>query len=147
MKTVRATGLLLVLLAVAGCRDECDATTFAPTCEGNVLVSCPTPGVDQVVPVRIRRTDCEAKFCVASPGICALSSSPEPLCADAGSGACDGNTLVRCNGGFATERAACLTCDAGVCEGGFGARCTGDSDCAPELTCADGGASRFCRSR
>ena len=137
--------MLAVVLCASSCRDECDWNTFEVTCEGNTLVSCPAPGVDQIVPVRIRRQDCEDKFCVASAKVCALSSSPEPLCADAGTQACETPTSrLYCSSGFATSRTPCRTCDGGTCEGGPSARCSGDSDCATELRCGDAG---FCRNR
>ena len=141
--------LLLPLLAVvllAGCKDECVAADFPPRCDGNVLVTCPIPGVDQMVPVRILHTDCGARLCTPSGGSasCTLSSSPSPACDGGMRAACEGPTgEVQCWQGFATDRKDCRACvvtDAGSdCQGGLSAVCQAEADCLAGLTCWDGG--------
>jgi len=142
--------LLVVALACAACRDQCDPDQFTQRCDGNTAVTCPEPGVDQLVPVKIAHTDCGPDTCVVSQGaaFCALSSSPDPVCpSDGGGAACDGSDAkVYCTQGFATARFPCLSCaptDAGLadCQGGPASACTGAADCAQALRCSDRG---FC---
>lgn len=117
-----------------------------------MLVTCPEPGVDQIVPIRFSRIDCGSRVCVTSGsrGLCALSPDPSPLCADAGASVCESDTSrVRCGAGFITARDECLHCfvpDGGngsyvTCEGGPASLCSDDSDCVPSLTCSPDG---FC---
>lgn len=146
---MRISMVVVAVLALAGCRDECDPNAFDAGCEGNVLVFCPTPGVDQVVPIRIRRQDCGDAVCVASAQVCALSGTPEPACADAGYRACESATSsLYCSDGYATSRSPCKSCSGATCEGGPSAVCTVDSDCATELQCRDGGYGKsYCSKR
>ena len=148
---VRFLILVALLGAAAGCQDECSADDFPAHCEGNVRVTCPTPGVDQLVPVRISRKDCGASFCIAldAGAFCALSQEPSALCGDQVRGACDGTeAFVYCSLGFATYRAPCRACvstDAGVeCQGGPSTRCVATTDCAQGLTCRDAGTASYC---
>lgn len=149
MRSLLALVSLLVL--VAGCRDECTADTFPPRCDGNVLVTCPVPGVDQLVPVRISHEDCGASTCVAvdAGATCALDPAPSPLCAPGNEAACESaQALVRCELGFVTSRDPCRVCtttDAGVtCAGGPSSRCATSADCATGLSCHDAGTAAWC---
>lgn len=125
-----------------------------------MLVTCPEPGVDQLVPVRISRVDCRTTgVCVEVDGglsdgglaaLCALSSTPSPPCAGGARSGCEsGDTQLLCSLGFATSRSPCLRCipeDGGVadCVGGPARACTTSADCAPTLTCRDAGSAAFC---
>lgn len=143
--------LSALLCAIAGCKDECNAADFPARCEENVLVTCPTPGVDQLVPVRISRRDCGASFCVSldAGALCAMSQDPSELCGGQVRGACDGaEAFVYCSQGFVTYRNPCRACvatDAGAeCQGGPSSRCVDTADCAQGLTCRDAGVSSYC---
>lgn len=141
--------LLLSVVLLGACKDECDWQTAPGRCEANAAVTCPEPGVDQLVPVRWATKPCGAGACVTAgtTAFCALDASVSPWCDGGSAPACDGRALVRCTLGFETAREPCLACDAGWCEGGPLARCVGDVDCAPELRCGDAGAGQYCLSR
>lgn len=152
--TVRSAPLFVLLLA-AGCTcgEPCNPDTDVPRCEGNTVVSCPQPGVDQIVGAnRWVRRDCEdARVCVVADGdaFCALSAEPNGLCDGGAQRACeDSEHQLGCQDGFATYRFDCLRCDvtdAGAeCTGGPSSRCTTDADCAATLTCSSLG---YCGGR
>lgn len=143
--------VVLMLVGASGCKDECSAETFPPRCEGNVLVTCPVPGVDQMVPVRISRKDCAASTCVSvdAGAVCALDPTPSPLCASDAWSACEAaQSRVSCSLGFVTRRDPCRLCsttDAGVdCAGGPSTRCASSADCATGLSCRDAGTAAWC---
>jgi hypothetical protein len=129
----------------AACGDPCDPKADVSRCDGNVAVSCPEPGVDQLVGAnRWVRHQCEGSTVCVTAGasaFCALSSELSPPCADAGSSVCESATShLYCHAGFATSRFPCLSCektDAGSpqCNGGPSSRCTVNSECAPQLSC------------
>ncbi|MBS2031076.1 MAG: hypothetical protein JST54_24455 [Deltaproteobacteria bacterium] len=148
MKTTLVLSAALAAM-LTGCGDQCDPKTFAARCDGNKAVTCPEPGVDQVVPNHSTTVDCGSGACVMSGGtaFCALSSTADPAC-DGGSGnACESNTNeVFCELGFATAHFPCLSCgpdDAGAtnCHGGPSSTCSVAADCAPGLHCTSTG---FC---
>lgn len=136
------------LAGASGCGTRCTAATDTPHCDGNTLVSCPTPGVDQFTPTVLQHKDCEDKFCVArgGQGSCALSATPAPACNGGSAEVCESATSrFRCAAGFALARDPCLACDVqpdagAACPGGPASACSRDADCAPGLTCQN----RFC---
>lgn len=138
------TSILFAVLAasLAGCRDECDPATDAPSCDGNVAVTCPEPGVDQLVPIRWSHRDCGEKVCVMAGGsaFCALSGEPNAACGDQESACENPESRIYCTQGYVTWRGECRTCsadDAGypICEGGASWKCTSDADCVSSLHC------------
>jgi hypothetical protein len=145
---------LVLLSSLAGCTcgDPCVPATDAPKCEGNVLTTCPPPGVDQLVGAnRWIRKDCGSKVCVASgaTALCALSAQADPACAGGVDQACESTTsTLYCSSGFATYRFPCLLCeqtDAGTsCRGGPSESCTSNAQCAAELACSPRG---FCQAK
>jgi len=147
MRLSRLAALAALLLAPA-CKDECTPSTDLPFCDGNTVVLCPAPGVDQVVPNKWRRRDClEEQTCVQDSvnktAFCALAASPNALCTASRKAACEpeGN-MIYCLNGYATSRFPCKTCvstDTGVdCQGGISTKCTAQTDCALVYTCAQG---------
>jgi hypothetical protein len=147
---IRLLPLALAVALFTGCADECKHADFAAHCEGNTAVTCPEPGVDQLVPVKISNVDCGASTCVTvgNDAFCALSSTPSAGCADAGAVCSDATTKDFCNQGFAVTRFPCLRCDttdAGAvdCSGGPGDACTGASGCAAGLHCSGRGLCAF----
>jgi hypothetical protein len=142
-----------ILLAVASalasaCGRDCDPAVDRPYCDGDVVVSCPKPGVDQLVGTdRWVRRDCLAdQLCVSpEPGVafCAAESSPSALCEGNRPRACESSeSMVRCHHGYVTGRDSCTSCiqseTSAVCEGGFGSSCTKDSDCGSSYVCEKG---------
>ena len=79
MKTALVLSVSLAAMLV-GCADQCDPKTFAARCDGNKAVTCPEPGVDQVVPNHSTTVDCGSGACVATGGtaFCALSATADP---------------------------------------------------------------------
>ncbi len=142
--------VLLSLVALTACRDECSAKTDPGHCEANTAVNCPTPGVDQLVPVRWSHQECDSRVCVesGSNALCVLDGGSSTFCTGADQ-ACDGTTQVRCASGFETARSPCLSCDpdGGICNGGASSRCSSDTDCVSTLFCRDAGTASFCTKR
>lgn len=145
--------LLVVAAAAAGCRPKCDPKTDRAHCEANTLMSCPEPGVDQLVGANqwVSHDCAPERVCVEASGtaFCALSAQPSASCPDGGREACDSTTHVYCEEGFETARFSCLSCQAPSdggsvdCAGGPGDTCTQDSQCAAPLVCDAG----FCRGQ
>ncbi len=147
---MRLAPTVVIALAVllAGCKDECVPSTDLPFCDGNTVVLCPEPGVDQVVPNQWRRRDClTEQTCVQDDAhktaFCALAASPNALCASDRKAACESETsMVYCLNGWATSRFQCRKClpaDLSVeCQGGLSWKCTTLEDCATGLVCAQG---------
>ncbi len=137
---------LAASLMLLGCRDPCDPAEDAPRCEGDVAVTCPGAGPDQLGPSRWQREDCRAAdglVCVEANGgraaFCALSRDPEPRCAERDS-ACESDTVeLLCTAGFASARMECRACEeaegGSLCFGGFGADCASSVDCAEGFVC------------
>jgi hypothetical protein len=154
MRSLLVIALGLAPLVMLGCRPKCNPDTDKPHCESSVLMTCPQPGVDQLVGANEWvSSDCASKqqVCVEASGtaLCALSASPSAHCPDGGAEACDGNVHVYCSQGFETSRFTCLTCSATTdggpvtCAGGPGSPCTHDSDCASPMVCSSG----FCAGK
>jgi hypothetical protein len=140
--------LLAAALAAAGCGTRCTPSTDVPHCDGNTLISCPTPGVDQFTPTVLQHEDCKDHVCVVAGGrgLCALSATPAPACDGGSVEVCESATSrFRCAAGVALDRDPCrsgaVEPDAGVqCVGGPATACTQSADCAPGLTCQN----QFC---
>lgn len=151
MKIALAFLSLSLCLCACTCGDPCDPDTEVPRCEeGNVVATCPQPGVDQIVGANrwIRKACTAGEQCISSGGLafCAISTEPNGACDGGVSQACeDVDTFLYCTEGFATARYDCLRCDsndAGVtCVGGPSARCAGSTDCAS----GNCGSNGFCR--
>ncbi len=144
--------LLIPLMLLAACRDECIRKNDPGRCEANIAINCPEPGVDQLVPVRWRHEACDAKVCVLAldSAFCTLDGGASAFCPGGSSAAsCDGKTRVSCNQGFETGRDPCLSCDpdGGICNGGPSSRCGNDTDCESPFFCRDAGSSSFCTKR
>lgn len=136
-------------LSLAACGEKCDPAADLPYCDGAAVVSCPEPGVDQLVGTdRWKRHDClSSQVCVepeAGIALCVAEAEPSPLCAGEPSSACESSTsLVYCSRGYVTGRAECLACVAATgyadCQGGFGAPCASAADCVAGRECNDQG--------
>lgn len=130
--------MLLWFSWLAGCGERCDPATAEAYCDGAAVVSCPEPGVDQLVGANrwVRRDCLEGQVCVEAglgAALCALDDQPDPLCADRGTACADGATQLYCSFGYATGTQECLACvddgSTSTCEGGFGADCASGDDC------------------
>lgn len=144
-----ALAILGLAGAAAGCGEKCDPAVDRPYCDGAVVVSCPEPGVDQLVGTdRWKRRDClEDQFCIepeAGVAICVAETEPSPVCAGERSSGCESATSqVYCSRGYVTGRQDCLSCVEEAtyadCEGGFGASCSSSADCVTGRACNDQG--------
>lgn len=141
---------LLGVQFLTGCAVEPDCTIGVTRCEGGVLEQCTAhPGavfgpiddpsyVHGSGPNWENVADCGADRCI-TPGsgaaFCALDAAPSAACTGQDH-ACDGQTLVTCQAGYAIERKLCSTCDArdGTCAQGTGAGCA-DATCGGPLQC------------
>jgi hypothetical protein len=147
---MRILTLLGLIVCVSACRDECSAKTDPGHCEGNTAVNCPSPGVDQIVPVRWHHSDCDTRVCVqaGTAALCVLDGGASPFCTGDRFEACDATTRVRCSSGFETAREPCLSCDGDggttTCVGGPSSRCATDNDCASPYACKDAGTNSYC---
>jgi hypothetical protein len=151
---VPTVGLVVLLAAgcVAGCRKPCNPAVDRSRCEGNTMVTCPKPGVDQMFGAnQWVRAPCEApSVCVDRAGdvFCGLSSHPSPACPDGGGLSCDGTDLVVCHADIEVFRGPCLSCTPSatggpVCRGGADSPCKTNADCAaPMWTCKAGQCER-----
>ena len=145
-------GLCSLGVASTGCRKSCDPAHDRGHCEGNTMVTCPTPGVDQMIGAnQWVRQSCETpNVCVDRAGdvFCALSSRASAACSDGGSETCDGTNIVVCHADLEVFRGPCLSCsvtDGGApeCRGGADSPCKTSGDCAaPMWTCKEGLCSR-----
>lgn len=149
MRSTLLIAISFAALTQLACRPKCNPNTDVPHCEGSVLMTCPQPGVDQLVGANqwvSRNCSDDQKVCVESSGtaFCALSATPSQSCPDGGSEACDASTEVFCEQGFETARFDCLSCSAPSdggpvdCAGGPGATCSHDVDCRAPLVCQSG---------
>ena len=85
-------------------------------CDGSIAQSCVAyeHGAGRVT--RWSSTDCSDRACVATQdtsgrpqAFCALSAQTDARCVERDGASCDGNNLVACRAGRATEVAACST--------------------------------------
>jgi hypothetical protein len=112
---------LIAVGCLVSCRKPCHPTHDRSRCEGNTMVTCPKPGVDQMFGAnQWVRVPCKApSVCVDNAGdvFCAVSNHPSAACPDGEGVTCDGKDLVVCHAGFETFRGPCLSCtrgDAGI---------------------------------
>ncbi|HCF59700.1 MAG TPA: hypothetical protein DFS52_17110 [Myxococcales bacterium] len=132
----------------SGCGKDCDPAVDRPYCDGNVVVSCPEPGVDQLVGTDrwVSRACLADQVCISpEPGgaFCAAETSPSALCEGDRPRACESSeAMVWCSRGYVTGRDTCTSCirsqTSAVCEGGFGRPCSENSDCGRSHVCKDG---------
>lgn len=149
---MRARLVVVVLLAVAGCFPGDECTPFVPggselaRCEtAHQLHACTYDAVNQRF--LSRDTSCDAPYTCKDGGAgarCTADPEPYPACAstDSAGRACEGDLMVRCEGGNRVGHDRCARCDAFdadtlACFGGLWSLCQTDADCTTGAVCLD----------
>jgi hypothetical protein len=143
---LRITCCLLILSALSGCVNECQAGTSV--CEGNSLKTC----VSQNNEIRSSRTYWETSKCdvacaiIEGSGTCVASAAPVPECAHDGDH-CRNGGISHCHGGYVISA---FNCEDGLqcAETSCGAMCVRETvaepRCSPDPTHTPPLSSMFC---